>query len=114
MRRAVSPPLPVNIPTIILILAAVLLVARVAIRRSRFVPPAWRTPLIEPLDPSLFAAVLSLVIITFVVQAFFIPSGSMEPTLQIGDRILVGKFSYRIGKIKRGDIIVFHYPLGPA
>lgn len=106
--------LPVNIPTIILILAAALLVARVAIRRSRFVPPAWRTALIETLDASLFAAVLSLVIITFVVQAFFIPSGSMEPTLQIGDRILVAKFSYRIGKIKRGDIIVFHYPLGPA
>ena len=106
--------LPVNIPTLLLLLAGALLVVRIAIRRSRVVPAAWRTSIVETLDASIFAAVLSLVIITFVIQAFYIPSGSMEPTLQVGDRILVGKFSYRIGKIRRGDIIVFHYPLGPA
>ena len=71
------------------------------------------------------ALVLALLIRTFVVQAFKIPSGSMEPTLEIGDHILVNKFIYGI-KIpftrlsfgawtqpKRGEVIVFIYPLEP-
>lgn len=44
---------------------------------------------------------------SYVVQTFFIPSGSMEPTLQIGDRIIVSKLSLDIGSIHRGDILVF-------
>lgn len=106
--------LPLGIPSLILILTAVLIVVRIVVRRVYAIPPAWRTSIIETLDASIFAAALSLVIITFVVQAFFIPSGSMEPTLQIGDRILVGKFSYRFGDVDRGDVIVFHYPLNPG
>jgi signal peptidase I len=47
---------------------------------------------------------------TFVVQTFFIPSGSMEPTLQIGDRILVNKLSYHLHGVDRGDIVVFSRP----
>ena len=50
---------------------------------------------------------LALLVKTFVVQAFYIPSGSMEPTLQVGDRVLVDKLSYRFGEIERGDVIVF-------
>jgi signal peptidase I len=106
--------LPLSIPTLILLLAAVLLLVRIAVARVGRLPGAWRRSILETLDASIFAAVLSLVIITFVVQAFFIPSGSMEPTLQVGDRILVSKFSYRFGPIHRGDIIVFRYPLGPS
>ena len=106
--------LPVNIPTLILILAAGLLVVRIAISRVGVLRSTWRRSIVETLDASIFAAVLSLIIITFVVQAFYIPSGSMEPTLQIGDRILVSKFSYRLGPIRRGDITVFHFPLSPA
>ncbi len=53
------------------------------------------------------ALVLTLVVRTFLVQAFYIPSGSMEPTLQVGDRVLVSKLSYRFGDIHRGDVIVF-------
>lgn len=106
--------LPVNIPTLILLVAVALVALRLAISRLGLLRPAWRRSIVETLDASIFAAALSLVIITFVVQAFYIPSGSMEPTLQIGDRILVGKFSYRFGPIGRGDIIVFHYPLGPT
>jgi len=106
--------LPVNIPTLILILAAGLLLIRLVVPRLGLLRPAWRRSVVETLDATIFAAVLSLVIITFVAQAFYIPSGSMEPTLQIGDRILVGKFSYRLRPIRRGDIIVFRYPLGPA
>jgi signal peptidase I len=46
----------------------------------------------------------------FVVQTFFIPSGSMEPTLQIWDRILVNKLSYHLHGVDRGDIVVFSRP----
>jgi len=106
--------LPLSIPSLILILAGALIVARIAVKRAYAIPPAWRTSIVETLDASIFAALLSLLIITFVVQAFFIPSGSMEPTLQIGDRILVSKFTYRIGGIRRADVIVFHYPLNPG
>ena len=106
--------LPLSIPSLILILAGVLIAARLLVKRAYAIPPAWRTSVVETLDASIFAALLSLLIITFVVQAFYIPSGSMEPTLQVDDRILVSKFSYRIGTIERGDVIVFHYPLNPG
>jgi signal peptidase I len=43
-------------------------------------------------------------------QAFWIPSGSMEPTLNVGDRIVVDKLTYRFSDIHRGDIVVFHAP----
>ncbi|GAB3599319.1 hypothetical protein GCM10027446_31020 [Angustibacter peucedani] len=53
------------------------------------------------------ALVLTLVVRTFLVQAFYIPSGSMEPTLQVGDRVLVSKLAYHVGDVHRGDVIVF-------
>ncbi len=55
-----------------------------------------------------FALVLALLIKTFVVQAFFIPSSSMENTLEIGDKVLVNKLVYDFRPIHRGDIIVFN------
>ncbi|MGF1428566.1 signal peptidase I [Kitasatospora sp. LaBMicrA B282] len=59
------------------------------------------------------ALVLALVIKTFFVQAFSIPSASMEQTLQIGDRVLVDKFTPWFGsKPERGDVVVFHDPGG--
>jgi signal peptidase I len=58
----------------------------------------------------LLALALALLLKTFVVQAFFIPSPSMVPTLQQGDRILVNRLSYRLGDIHRGDVIVFTDP----
>jgi signal peptidase I len=106
--------LPVSISTILLLLTVVLVIARLGIRRAYAIPTTWRSSILETLDAGIFAALLSLLIITFVVQAFYIPSGSMEPTLQIDDRILVGKFSYRFGTVRRGDVIVFHYPLNPG
>jgi signal peptidase I len=59
---------------------------------------------------SLFALALAimLVIKTYVVQAFFIPSSSMENTLNIGDKVLVNKFIYHFRSIDRGDIVVFN------
>ncbi|MBI4379903.1 MAG: signal peptidase I [candidate division NC10 bacterium] len=58
----------------------------------------------------LIAILLALVIRTFVVQAFKIPSGSMLPTLQIGDHLLVNKFLYWFADTQRGDVIVFKFP----
>jgi signal peptidase I len=52
-------------------------------------------------------AVLTVVVKSFVVEAFRIPSGSMEDTLRVGDRVLVNKFVYRIRGIERGDVVVF-------
>jgi signal peptidase I len=81
----------------------------------------WR----ENVEAILVAVLIALFIRTFVVQAFKIPSGSMKPTLQIGDHILVNKFIYGIkipywqGNLvpienpHRGDIIVFKFPLDP-
>ncbi|QMU72327.1 signal peptidase I [Streptacidiphilus sp. P02-A3a] len=57
------------------------------------------------------ALVLALLIKTFLVQAFSIPSGSMENTLQIGDRVLVDKLTPHFGdKPSRGEVVVFHDP----
>jgi signal peptidase I len=74
-------------------------------------------------EAAVIAILLALFIRTFVVQAFKIPSGSMKPTLQIGDHILVNKFLFGvklpfirstlipISQPKRGDVIVFVYPV---
>src|SRR5512138_1033217 len=80
----------------------------------------------EYAESIIIAVILALIIRTFLVQAFKIPSGSMEDTLAIGDHILVNKFIYgtkipftdkRILKIRdprRGDVIVFEYPEDPS
>ncbi|HEY5120057.1 MAG TPA: signal peptidase I, partial [Acidimicrobiales bacterium] len=47
---------------------------------------------------------------TYAFQMFSIPSGSMEPTLQVGDHIVVDKFAVEWGTIHRGDVVVFHSP----
>jgi signal peptidase I len=56
------------------------------------------------------ALFLSVLLRTFVFQAFFVPSESMEDTLLKDDRIIASKLSYRFGDIHRGDVIVFHDP----
>ncbi len=68
--------------------------------------------------------VIVIFIVTFLLQAFTIPSESMEKTLLIGDYVLVDKFCYGGARgwnrllpyrsVRRGDVIVFHYPLNPA
>ncbi|KPJ75697.1 MAG: signal peptidase I [Deltaproteobacteria bacterium SG8_13] len=79
----------------------------------------------ENVEAILVAVLLALFIRTFIVQAFKIPSGSMKQTLQIGDHILVSKFVYGVKlpflqkviipvkKPRRGDIIVFKFPVEP-
>jgi signal peptidase I len=71
-----------------------------------------RRALIEWALVLLVALGVAVLMRTYVVQTFFIPSGSMEPTLNIGDRILVDKLSYHLHAVHRGDIIVFARPPG--
>lgn len=65
------------------------------------------------LESLIIAIVLAVVIRAFIFQPFYIPSGSMMPTLYRGDRIIVSKLSYRFHLPQRGDIVVFHYPRNP-
>jgi signal peptidase I len=59
----------------------------------------------------LMAVLLCTVLLrTYVIQSFFIPSPSMVPTLQVGDRIMVNKLSYDLHGVHRGDIVVFKRP----
>ena len=81
--------------------------------------PDW----ITSLQSLLATVIIAVFVITYVVQAFQIPSESMENTLLIGDYLLVDKLCYGGGgwtdhiipyrPIRRGDIIVFHYPVNP-
>jgi signal peptidase I len=73
--------------------------------RSRGVSRLVELPLLV-----LAAFALSLVVRANVGQAFHIPSGSMEPQLQVGDRVLVSRTSYRLHDVHRGDIVVFPKP----
>ena len=56
------------------------------------------------------AVLVAFLLQRFVVQAFYIPSGSMETTLSPGDRVLVNKVSYDLHDVHRGDIVVFSKP----
>jgi len=83
----------------------------------------WSYLIEEWIEPLVVAFILAMFIRTFFIQAFKIPSGSMRPTLIEGDRLIVSKFIYGakipftkkrlpgLSKPKRGDIIVFIYPV---
>ncbi len=53
------------------------------------------------------ALLVAFVVKTFLVQAFYIPSPSMVPTLEVDDRVLVNKLSYKLHEVNRGDVVVF-------
>jgi signal peptidase I len=81
------------------------------------------TGVMGSLQSLLGTVVIAVFVITFIVQAFQIPSPSMETTLLVGDYLLVNKLCYGGGlgnylmpyrKVQRGDIVVFHYPVNPA
>jgi signal peptidase I len=76
-------------------------------------------------EVALRACIFALFARTFVVQAFVIPTGSMEPNLRVGDHVLVNKFIYGGGEqprrsalpqrpVGRGDVVVFRHPQAPA
>ena len=68
----------------------------------------------EYLEAMLIALILALVLRTFVVQAYRIPSDSMQTSLMVGDFILVSKFTYHFREPRPDDILVFKYPLNPS
>src|SRR3989344_2829439 len=80
----------------------------------------------ETIEAIVIALVLAIIIRTFIIQAFKIPSSSMEPTLLVGDHILVSKFIYGLSlpftdrkiftfkKPQQGDVIVFEFPNNPS
>jgi signal peptidase I len=70
--------------------------------------------LFENLRSFATALVIALLLRTFVVQSFHIPTGSMVPTLLIGDFILVDKVTYHLRKPKRVEIVVFRFPLNKS
>lgn len=84
-------------------------------------------PVVVEYAKSFFPVILAVFLIrSFLVEPFKIPSGSMMPTLLVGDFILVNKYTYglrvpilnhtfyEIGKPQRGDVMVFHYPKDPS
>ncbi|MEV8308988.1 signal peptidase I [Streptomyces flavidovirens] len=73
-------------------------------RSVRFLEAPWRGAAFLGAACAAFLLLFS----TFVMQPFLIPSGSMQPTLEIGDRVLVNKLAYRFGSVpQRGDVVVF-------
>ncbi|HEX2701683.1 MAG TPA: signal peptidase I [Acidimicrobiales bacterium] len=78
-------------------------------RRGSDRPSWWRTAREVPVL-IVSAAVLAFLLKTVVAQAFYIPSGSMLPQLQINDRVVVSKLAYRLHDPRRGDIVVFDCP----
>lgn len=73
-------------------------------------PTTQVNPWVEVLQTVGLSVVLALGIRHFVAEARYIPSGSMEPTLEVNDRLVVEKVSYRFNDPERGDIIVFWPP----
>jgi signal peptidase I len=86
--------------------------------------PSGGDDVVASLQSLLGTVVIAVFVITFIVQAFQIPSPSMENTLLVGDYLLVNKLCYGGGSmsnffmpyrpIRRGDIVVFHYPVTPS
>ncbi|MGL4375417.1 MAG: signal peptidase I, partial [Microcoleaceae cyanobacterium] len=70
-------------------------------------PQTRENPWVEGLKTIALSGVLAFGIRTFVAEARYIPSGSMLPTLQINDRLIVDKISYNFQDPQRGDIVVF-------
>ena len=81
-------------------------------------PPEAPTPPRKPRRRALIewsaiivvAVLVSFLMRTYALQTFYIPSGSMEPTLKVGDRIIVNKLAVSLGTIHIGDIVVFEAP----
>ena len=86
-------------------------------------PRVEQEGLLTTLKSILEIIIFAIFIVTFIVQPFRIPSGSMDPTLRVGDFLLVDKQSYAASgrldrllppaRVERGDLVVFHYPVEP-
>jgi signal peptidase I len=74
----------------------------------------WRRTVLEWLGVIGGGIAIALLVEAFLIQAFWIPSPSMEPTLNVGDRVLVNKLSYKLHDVHRGDVVVFERPPGTS
>ncbi|HKA84061.1 MAG TPA: signal peptidase I [Acidimicrobiales bacterium] len=74
----------------------------------------WRRTILEWLGVIGGGIAIALLVEAFLIQAFWIPSPSMEPTLDVGDRVLVNKLSYKFHDVHRGDVVVFERPPGAS
>jgi signal peptidase I len=74
----------------------------------------WRRTILEWLGVIGGGIAIALLVEAFLIQAFWIPSPSMEPTLGVGDRVLVNKLSYNFHDVNRGDVVVFERPPGAS
>jgi signal peptidase I len=74
---------------------------------DRVRPRRTRQRLVEWIAVATLAVLVALGLRAYVIQTFYVPSGSMLPTLQIGDRMLVDKLPFALDDIRRGDIVVF-------
>lgn len=78
-------------------------------------PVPFGNPMVrEAVETVIIAIILAVLMRTFFLQAFYIPSSSMEETLQISDRIVVNKYLYKFNKPERGDVVVFKFPRMPG
>src|SRR5580692_12838161 len=101
-------------PQELLVIVAVIAVARLVLSlRPVVAGSSGRSTAIarEFLDPFIVAGLAAWVLITFVARTYYIPSGSMLPTLQIHDVLLVDKFEYRFHPPNEGDVVVFPPPV---
>jgi signal peptidase I len=92
-------------------------------KEAKGVPGKTKSKTREYLEALIVAVIIAFFIRSFFIQAFKIPSSSMEPTLLIGDHLLVNRLSYvvkvpftdivilNLGKAERGDVVVFRYPV---
>jgi signal peptidase I len=99
-------------PTTLIIIIAVLAVARlvIGVRPATVPDDRQRNVIREYLDAFIVAGIVALILMQFVVRTFWIPSGSMEPTLDINDVLLANEIQYRLSNPKDGQIAVFAPP----
>ena len=96
-------------PTIVVAVIAGFTVLRLAL--AKLLHESWARTVSETCDTVTFVLALAFLLIRpFVAQAFYIPSESMVPTLEIGDRLIVDKMSFRFRDPQRGDVLVFAAP----
>src|SRR5580698_4218835 len=117
----VAPPPPAVPPDVVALAPGAPVLPSAHIHRAA---PSFGSDVIGSLQSLMGTVVIAIFVITFIVQAFQIPSESMENTLLVGDYLLVNKLCYGgpgfgdhimpYQKIARGDIVVFHFPVDPT
>ena len=98
--------------TVLFIIIALMAIARLVLHFKpdllKSISPVNRAKITDSIDSLVSAGVVALLLVHFLVRPFYIPSGSMIPTLQIRDLLLVNKAIYDFTDPSRGDIVVFH------